>query len=259
MNDPAADLIVEYQPPLAWVTLNRPGRRNAMTSAMWQRLPGLAAEIEARDELRVVLMRGAGGEAFCAGADIAEMQAQLAHPEALRITQDAVQAGENAWARIDRPTIALISGACAGGGCGLALACDLRIATPESFFSVPPAKLGLVYSLVDTRRIVELAGPARAKEILFTGRRISASEAFEFGLVNRLVPEASLEAEGRALAAEIAASFQNSVRAAKRIVNAIAAGATAETEESRQLYNESFWSEDFRSAASAFVARGRQR
>jgi len=259
MNDTVNDLLVEYHPPYATVTLNRPRRRNAMTSAMWQRLPTLAAEIEARADLRVVLMQGAGPEAFCAGADIAEMQSQLAHPEQLRITQDAVQAGESAWAALDRPTIALIGGACTGGGCGLALACDLRLATPESFFAVPPAKLGLVYSLVDTRRIVELAGPARAKEILFTGRRISATEALEFGLVNRLVPQASLEAEGRALAAEIAGVFQNSVRAAKRIVNAIAAGATSETEESRRLYSESFWSDDFRSASAAFTTRAKQR
>jgi enoyl-CoA hydratase/carnithine racemase len=258
MNDPEPDLHIAYDPPLAWVTLNRPARRNAMTSAMWQRLPTLAAEIEARDDVRVVLMRGAGDEAFSAGADITEMQAQLAAPESLRITQQAVQDGENAWSRLDRPTIALISGACTGGGCGLALACDLRVATPESFFAIPPARLGLVYSLIDTRRIVDLAGPARAKEMLFTGRRVSAEEALAWGLVNRVVPRSALEAEGRALGAEIAGCFQNSVRAAKRIVNAITAGARSETEESQRLYAESFWSADFRAAAAGFVARNRK-
>jgi len=226
-----------------------------MTSAMWQRLPGLVHALEAREDLHVVLMRGAGDEAFSAGADIAEMQSQLAEPEKLRVTQQAVQDAMDAWARLDRPTVALISGACTGGGCGLALACDLRIATPESFFAIPPARLGLVYSLVDTRRVVDLVGPARAKEILFTGRRFGAEEAHAWGLLNRIVPRERLEAEGRALGTEIASSIQSSVRAAKRIVNAIAGGATAETEESQRLYSESFWSADFRAAAAAFISK----
>jgi enoyl-CoA hydratase/carnithine racemase len=251
------DLRLDYDPPLAWVTFNRPERRNAVTSAMWQELRLLVDELEGRTDVLVVLMRGAGAEAFSAGADITEMRTQLAAPESLRVTQQAVQDGENAWAQLDRPTIALISGACTGAGCGLALACDLRLATPSSFFAVPPARLGLVYSLVDTRRIVDLAGPARAKEILFTGRRISAEEAVQWGLVNRLVPQDSLETEGRALASQIASLVPHSVRAAKRIINAIAAGARAETEESRRLYAESFNSEAFRTAAAAFVAKSK--
>ena len=157
------------------------------------------------------------------------------------------------------PTIALISGACTGAGCGLALACDLRLATLNSFFAVPPARLGLVYSLIDTRRIVDLAGPARAKEILFTGRRVSAEEALQWGLVNQLVAQQDLETEGRALvAAQIAALVPHSVRAAKRIINAIAAGSRTETDESRRLYTESFSSEAFRSAATAFTAKSKR-
>jgi enoyl-CoA hydratase/carnithine racemase len=244
---------------VARITIDRPERRNAMSSAMWQALPRIAHELESREDVRVVLMRGAGGAAFSAGADIAEMQAQLAEPEALRITQGAVQIAQDAWARLDRPTIALICGACTGGGCGLALACDLRIATPESFFAIPPAKLGLVYSLIDTRRVVDQVGPSRAKEILFTGRRFAAAEALEWGMLNRIVAAAQLEAEGRALALEIASCVQSSVRASKRIINAIAGGATAETEESQRLYSESFWSPEFKAATAAFLARNGNR
>lgn len=253
------DLQIEREGTLAWLILNRPARRNAMTSAMWERLPELARELGQSPDVRVVLVRGAGAEAFSAGADIAQMQAQLADPGALEITQQAVQIGQEAWARLERPTIAVIRGACTGGGCGLALCCDLRLATPESFFAIPPARLGLVYSLPDTRRLVDLVGPARAKEMLFTGRRVSAREALAWGLVNRLVPAAELEAQARELATGIAESAQSSVRAAKRIVDAIAAGARQETPESRRLYAESFASAEFREGAAAFLEKRRPR
>jgi enoyl-CoA hydratase/carnithine racemase len=256
---PSDDILVVREPPLARVTLNRPARRNAMTAAMWARLPALAAELERDPGVRAVLVQGAGGQAFSAGADIAEMQCQLADVPAMQVTQRAVQDAQVAWSRIDRPTIAVIEGACTGGGCGLALSCDLRLATPESFFAIPPAKLGLVYSLVDTRRLVDLAGPARAKEILFTGRRIGAHEAIDIGLVNRIVPAGDIDAAARELALEIAAVSQSSVRAAKRIVNAISEGAREETEESRRLYADSFFSADFREGAAAFLEKRRPR
>jgi enoyl-CoA hydratase/carnithine racemase len=200
-------------------------------------------------------VRGSGHEAFSAGADIAEMEQQLRDPPALEVTQQAVQVAQDAWARLPKPTIAVIEGACTGGGCGLALTCDLRLATPDSFFAIPPAKLGLVYSLVDTRRLVDVVGPARAKEMLFTGRRVAADEALQFGLVNRLVPAAELDVQAEALAREIAASAQSSVRAAKRIVDLIAAGAAEETAESRALYAGAFHGSDFLEGARAFLAK----
>jgi enoyl-CoA hydratase/carnithine racemase len=181
-----SDIQIEREAPLAWVVLNRPTRRNAVTSAMWQGLPTLAAEIGADPSLRVALLRGAGQEAFSAGADISEMEATMAHPERMRAMQDAVQVAQDVWARLPLPTVAVIHGACVGGGCGLALACDLRLAADDSFFAIPPAKLGLVYSLADTKRLVDLVGPSFAKEMLFTGRRVSAREAYDCGLVNHL-------------------------------------------------------------------------
>ncbi len=165
-----SDLQVEFAAPAAWVTLNRPARHNAVTAEMWSALAAIARQIETMPSIKAVLLRGAGGAAFSAGADIAEMRQNLGHAERMRQMQEAVLVAMDAWARIPVPTIAVIRGACNGGGCGLTLACDLRIATPDSFFSVPPAKLGLVYSLADTRRLVDLVGPSRAKEILFTAR-----------------------------------------------------------------------------------------
>jgi enoyl-CoA hydratase/carnithine racemase len=153
------------------------------------------------------------------------------------------------------PTLAVIRGACTGGGCGLALACDLRLATPDAFFAIPPAKLGLAYSLADTKRLQDLVGPSRAKEILFTGRRIGAEEARELGLINEIVEGAALEARATALAREIAANAGNSVRAAKAVVNMISAGVLAETEESRRCYGESFSSPEFLEGARAFIEK----
>jgi enoyl-CoA hydratase/carnithine racemase len=149
----------------------------------------------------------------------------------------------------------VIDGACAGGGCGLALASDLRLATPRSYFAIPPAKLGLVYSLADTRRLVAAVGAARAKEILFTGRRIAATEALAMGLVNELVEPDQLNERSVALAREIAASAQSTVLAAKQIVNAIVAGQTNESAETRALYDNSFASADFREGAAAFMEK----
>lgn len=250
-----SDIRIARQAPLAWVVLDRPDKRNAVTSAMWQALPTLAREFDADDATRVVLLRGAGTAAFSAGADIAEMQAGLANPSALKVMQQAVQDGQSAWADMDRPTIAVIQGACTGGGCGLALSCDLRLATPDSFFTIPPAKLGLVYSLVDTRRLVDLVGPSRAKDILFTGRRVGAAEALSMGLIDRVVPDADLESAARELALGIAGVAQSSVRAAKRIVNSISAGARDETAESKRLYDESFTSAEFAEGAKAFLEK----
>lgn len=246
------DIRLVREAPIARVVLNRPAQRNAVTSRMWQALPGLVDEIARDPSIRIAIMEGTGDAAFSAGADIAEMEAALEDPPRLKAMQDAVQVAQQAWAGIALPTVAVIRGACTGGGCGLALACDLRLATPDSFLAIPPAKLGLVYSLADTRRLVELAGPALAKEILFTGRRVGADEALRIGLVNRIVAADEIAGIARALALEIAGNAQSSVRAAKRIVNLIAAGELAETAESRALYDESFTSTDFREGAAAF-------
>ena len=246
---------IDHRPPLAWVTLDRPDKRNAVTSDMWLALPGIASELAATRSVRVALICGAGTEAFSAGADIAEMQQNLAHPERMRVMQQAVLDGQRAWQRLPIPTIAVIHGACTGGGCGLALACDLRLAAAGSFFAIPPARLGLVYGLDDTRRLVDLVGPARAKEILFTGRRVSAAEALELGLVNEVVPTAELEARAIELANTIARNAANSIAVAKQIVNLIMDGTRVETAATRQLFDDAFNSPEFAEGARAFIEK----
>jgi enoyl-CoA hydratase/carnithine racemase len=183
------------------------------------------------------------------------MTQNVAHPERMRAMQQAVLEGQLAWARLAIPTIAVIRGACTGGGCGLALACDLRLAADDSFFAIPPARLGLVYALDDTRRLVDLVGPARAKEILFTGRRIAAREALDLGLVNEVVPAADLEARALELAAVIAGNAGNSIAAAKHVVNLIMDGTRAETPATRAMFDEAFNSAEFAEGARAFLEK----
>jgi enoyl-CoA hydratase/carnithine racemase len=250
-----SELLTDIHPPVARVTIDRPDKRNALSSAEWQGLRAVAAQLAADPALRVVLLQGAGDAAFSAGADIAEMQRNLADPVRMKAMQQVVLDAQADWERLPMPTIAVIRGACTGGGCGLALACDLRLASPDAFFAIPPAKLGLAYSLADTKRLQDLVGPSRAKEILFTGRRVGAAEALAIGLVNELVAADALASRADALAREIAANAANSVRAAKTVVAMIASGVLAETPESRRFYDESFGSPEFAEGARAFMEK----
>ena len=249
------ELLTDIHPPVARITLNRPERRNALSSRMWQGLLEIAARLAAEPSIKVALISGAGDAAFSAGADIAEMRDGLTDPPAMKLMQQAVLDAQDAWERLPIPTLAVIRGACTGGGCGLALACDLRLATPDAFFAIPPAKLGLAYSLADTKRLYDLVGPSRAKEILFTGRRVNAEEALTLGMINEIVPSDALENRALSLAREIAGNAGNSVRAAKAVINMISGGIHTETPESKRFYDESFSSPEFLEGAQAFLEK----
>lgn len=250
-----AGLRSELSPPIARVTLDRPDKRNALSSAEWIGLRGLAARIAGDPAIRVALLQGAGDAAFSAGADITEMHRHLGDAAHMRVMQQAVLDAQADWQSIPVPTIAVVRGACTGGGCGLALACDLRLAAPDAFFAIPPAKLGIAYSLADTKRLQDLVGPSRAKEMLFTGRRLGAEEALAWGLVNEIVDAEALGARAEALARGIAGNAANSVRAAKQVVDLIAAGTMRETPHTRRLFDESFDSPEFAEGARAFIEK----
>lgn len=251
------DIRIEIAPPIARIILNRPDKRNAVSSAMWSSLPSIAAELASHADLRAIILTGAGHEAFSAGADIAEMESNLANPDKMQAMQDATQSGQEAWWNLTLPTIAVIRGACVGGGCGLAIASDLRLATPDAYFAITPAKLGLAYSLTDTRRLVDLVGPARAKEILFTAAKFTASEALAMGLINRIVPAATIDATAETLALQIAANAPSSLSSAKRLINGIARGERLENTATAALFNDSFRSADFLEGAAAFREKRR--
>jgi len=249
-----APLLLTRSGPIGTLTLNRPDKRNALTKAMWQALPTVLAEAEADRELLVLIVRGQGDH-FAAGADIAEFPETYATLESSREYSDAVQAAGRALAAFPKPTIAAVRGACVGGGCGLALACDLRFASAEARLGITPGKLGLAYSLGDTKRLVDAVGPSRAKDILFSGRLVEANEALAIGLVDRVFAIDAFEAELQAYAEGLTRVSQYSARTMKATINAIVGGQDAETPASYEAYLECFQSDDFKEGYAAFLAK----
>jgi enoyl-CoA hydratase/carnithine racemase len=233
------------------VTLNRPQRRNALTLAMWQELRRLAEEAGADDSVRALVLTGAG-EHFCAGADIAEFGANRADLAQTRAYDELVDEACAAFGRVPKPVIAAIRGFCLGGGTGVALACDFRIAAPDARFGIPAARLGIVYGLAETQSLLATVGLPRAKRLLFTAERIPAEEARRIGLVDEIAAD-PLEA-ARAMAATMAANAPLSIAGAKAILNGLAAGTLA-AEEAHALSGRASESEDYREGRTAFLEK----
>ncbi len=203
---------------IAWIVTDNQGRMNALTAAMWQALPAAIAEASADPDVRVVIVRGAGSRAFSAGADISEFESARTGDAAN--AYDALNdAAFNAVLGCPKPTIAMIHGFCLGGGLALALCCDIRLADDTSQYAIPAAKLGIGYNARWVRPILAAVPPARAKELLFTGRRFQAADAARIGLISQVLPAADLETTVRALAGEIAANAPLSVMAAKTVID----------------------------------------
>jgi enoyl-CoA hydratase/carnithine racemase len=237
-----------------WLVLNRPDRRNALNAGMWAAIPPLMETIAAMPDVRVIVLRGAGSEAFAAGADISEFDA--ARNDAAAAARYEQLNGE-ALAAIRgsaKPVIAMIHGFCIGGGLALALAADLRIAHSAALFALPPARLGLAYPLDGLRDLVATVGAAAAKEMIFTARRLSADDALRLGLISRVA--ADLEGETQALCAEIAAGAPLTIAHAKRAIDLIAGrpGHVDEAEVSA-LAARCFNSEDYAEGRAAFAEK----
>lgn len=240
---------------IATLELNAPERRNAMSAAMWAGLSEAAAAIAENDEVRVLLVRGAGGKAFCAGAHIGEFEALYATAQSARDYSAVIRAAQENLRNLAQPTIAVIEGACVGGGCGIALACDLRFSAADARFAITPARLGLVYSYADTAQLVEKIGPARAKDILFSGRMLDAQEALRIGLIDRVCAGEALAEEALAYAQTLAGVSQASIRTAKQMINRLSDLAGPGDPQMDALADAAFSSGDFREGYNAFLAK----
>jgi enoyl-CoA hydratase/carnithine racemase len=250
--DGALDLAIDG--PVATLTLNRPGARNALNLAMWRALPEILAQISADQAIRALIVRGAGGH-FASGADISEFPVVFAdHASALDYGA-LIETATNALAALDRPVIALIEGYCIGAGLAIALACDLRIAADDARLGAPPAKLGLIYSLGDTRRLIQAVGVSGAKAMLFTGALTPAPEALRLGLVDEVHAPEAVEGAARAKALEIAALSGWSIRTSKAVIDRVLAGATADTDETRAWFADAVLGPDFAEGLAAFKAK----
>src|ERR1700733_12670954 len=218
MLSPTERMIAEIDPPIGWLVFNNPARRNAVSLDMWQAIPQILDAYERDPAVRVIVLKGTGDKAFVSGADISEFEQNRSSPEAVARYEEIGTTAQSRILNATKPTIAMIHGFCMGGGVGVALACDLRIAAAGAQFGIPAAKLGIGYRLSGVMRLIELVGPAFAKEIFYTARRFTAAEAHGMGLVNRVLPEAELEGFVRSYCAMIGENAPLSLAATKGII-----------------------------------------
>lgn len=247
------DLIVDRAGAVATLILNRPQSHNAINLAMYEAIPEVIAAVAADPQIKVLVLRGAGERAFASGADISEFRSVRSDAESARSYNERVAAAERAIEGLAKPTIAMIHGYCIGGGLGLALACDLRFADDLVRMAITPAKLGLVYSLESTKRLVDLVGPSRAKWILMSGQQVRGQRVLELGLVDELTAPAALEKMTYEFAELVGTRAQFSVRSAKTIVGRILAGQVQEDEFTAHLRNSSFDTKDYAEGVQAFL------
>lgn len=202
---------------IATVVLNRPERHNAINLEMWIALDAAIRRLSAADEIRCIVLRGAGEKAFTAGADITEFRSDET-PEEAQAYGAASRGAQTAILECRHPVIAMIRGFCLGGGMGVALMCDLRIASSNSKLGIPANRIGAFYALPAIQRLIGAVGQAMAAEILLEGRTYAADEAVRMGLINRAVADAELEAETMATAERIADGAPLSARWHKRAI-----------------------------------------
>jgi enoyl-CoA hydratase len=186
-------LLVEKRGAVGWIIFNQPAKRNAINDAMWRGIPPAMQRFDADPEVRCVVFRGAGTEAFAAGADISEFEKVRSDKGAIAHYDDLLDRVLHAIQDSRKPSVAMICGFCMGGGLEIALACDLRYSASSGQFGIPAAKLGLGYNVEGHKRLLETVGHAWAREIMFLGRRYPAAEALAMGLVHRVLPDAELE------------------------------------------------------------------
>ena len=217
-------LRIEQSGPVATLIMDNPSMRNAITQDMWQQFEELLAQLDADDSVKILVVRGAGSH-FSAGADIASVQKILHDPATGQSDGGDITVAESALARFRKPTIAAIDGYCVGGGWQIAGACDIRLASDRAVYGVTPAKIGIVYPLSGIKKLVELAGPAAAKYLLFSGDFVEAPEALRLGLATRVIALDGFWDTVHSFALHLAARSQFSAQGHKALVNAMSSGA----------------------------------
>ena len=249
-------LLARKEAGVGIVTFNNPERHNAVSLEMWEATTGALDAFAADDDVRVVVLTGAGGKAFVSGADISKFASERASIEATR-AYDVNDGGDlQRIYEFPKPTIAMIRGYCIGGGVGLGACCDLRICSDNSRFAVPAAKLGLGYAYAGLKRLVDIVGPSFAKEIFYTARQFDAQEAYAMGLVNRVVPEAELESTVKSITDMICANAPLTIKAVKFTVGEILKDESKrDVARVDQMVEACFASRDYTEGRTAFMEK----
>jgi enoyl-CoA hydratase len=193
MNLAEEKMLARKTGAVAEVIFNNPARHNAVSLEMWTRLREILTEFAADPGVRVLVVSGAGGKAFVSGADISKFESERASEEAVKVYNAASAAAYEQLVGFPKPTIAKIQGYCIGGGANVAVCCDLRVCTDNAKFGIPAAKLGLGYGFGGVNRLAAIVGVSRAMELFYTARQVTAQEAYDMGLVNRVVPAADID------------------------------------------------------------------
>lgn len=260
MTSPTDKIIAEKADGVGRLVFNQPEKHNAISFEMWQGISSAMRAFAADASVRVVVLGGAGEKAFSAGADISQFAEKRADKEAIEAYERTALAAHDDLTFLDKPTIAMIQGYCIGGGAGIALCCDIRIASEDARFGIPAAKLGLAYRWDDVYPLVQLVGASFAKEILFTGRQFTAQEALGMGFVNRVVPRADLESYVMDYAERIAANAPLTIRAAKRTIGeALKDPVDRDLAGVADLVDACFASEDYAEGRKAFMEKRKPR
>src|SRR6266581_1101779 len=241
---------------VGYVIFNNPERHNAVSLDMWDATSRILEGFANDEEVRVVVLTGAGGKAFVSGADISKFESERATLEATRRYDASVEKAYTGIQQFAKPTIAMIRGYCIGGGVGLAVCCDLRICSGNSRFAIPAAKLGVGYRYAGLKRLSDLVGPAFAKEMFFTARQFDAEEARAMGLVNRVVPEAELESYVKNYADTIAGNAPLTVSSVKYIVGEVVKEESErDLARAAELVKKCFDSKDYVEGRTAFMEK----
>jgi enoyl-CoA hydratase/carnithine racemase len=242
-------LRVEKRGAVGWIVFDQPAKRNAISGDMWRGIAPAMAQFDRDPEVRCVAFRGAGAEAFSAGADISEFESRRASEESVGQYDGLLDQVLHSIQGSPKPSVAMIYGFCLGGGLEIALACDLRYCAPSAQFGIPAAKLGLAYNVEGHKRLLETVGHARAREIMFLGRRYDAGEALAMGLVHQIVPD--LESFVERILADLSANAPLSILNSKTIIEEYVKSAGAPDHARMQAAIE-------RCAKSADYAEGRR-
>jgi enoyl-CoA hydratase len=254
-STPADELVLyEIEQGVAYVTMNRPQARNALTFGMYERIEELCGEVNRDDNVRVMVLRGSGGH-FAAGTDISQFQSFHTGEQAVAYErqQDRIMASIEA---VDKPTIAAIEGVAAGGGTMMAVSCDLRIMARGANIGIPVARtLGNCLSIRNTQRLVNLIGPANAKRLIFSAALVPAGEALAWGLASEVVDDGALSEHVRCTAEQMAHHAPITLRVTKEQARRIARHSQVESDAADDLITQAYLSDDFREGVSAFLAK----
>ena len=252
-------LLLEKDGAIGWIVFNQPEKRNAVSQEMWELMPEYVNDLAKDEAIRVVILRGGGDQSFVSGADISQFKDKRKNMADEEEYRRISARGQDSLTTLQKPLMAMIHGFCVGGGVGVALTCDIRIASDDARFGIPAARLGLGYHYRGMDKLMALVGPAYTKEIFFSARTdFSAQDALRMGLINQVIPKAELEKFTRDYALKIAQNAPLTLRSAKETVNQLLRpAADRDLALLDKLIADCFNSQDYQEGVKAFGEKRR--